>query len=108
MIFDETPTPPDTVQLNSESLLSKWGFCDGDLLQWLYDFGKLDQHATLVELVRRRLLPALNQKVEIEVIATCHNPCRATTVDGEDVTKWHSELNCPVKLTPEWVIVPGA
>ena len=107
-LFDDSPSAPETVQLNSASLLSKWGFGDGDDLNWLFEFGDFDKHATLVELVRRKLLPILDQKVEIEVINTCHNPCRARTVDGENVTKWHYELNPPIKLTPKWVIVSGA
>jgi len=109
MIYDNTPTVPEEVQLNSADLLSKWGFGDGEWIDWLKEFGTFDTSAVLVELVRRKLIPALDQKVEIEVhYSTNHNPCRAKTVDGEDVVKWHTEADCPVKLTPEWIVVPGA
>lgn len=106
--LSEKATVPETVQLNSSCLLSKWGFGDGDELDWLHEHGDFDKHAVLVELVKTRLLPALAQKVEVEIIETIHNPVRAASVDGEDVTKWHYEIDCPVNLTPAWVIVTGA
>lgn len=106
--FSDDDVPPEVVQLNSFCLLSKWGFSDGDLLSWLYRFGHPNHHAVLVELVRKKLIPALDQEVEIQIIETIHNPCRAKTVDGVDVTRWHYESDCPVKLSPAWVIVSGA
>lgn len=108
-MFDQTPTPPETVTPHSASLLSKWGFGDGDQLDWLAEHGDFDHDKTLCALVRRKLLPALTQKVEVEEISTIHNPIRARTVDGVDVThlhydgEWHAEM-----LTPESVDVPGA
>lgn len=108
MFYDDPPAIPETVQLYSQCLLSKWGFCDGDILEWLSDFGAFDRRAVLVELVKTKLLPTLNQPVEFEVINTIHNPIRVTTVDGQDVTHWHYETNLPELLTPEEVTVSGA
>lgn len=108
--FDQPPKPPETVTLFADGLLSKWGFCDGDLLEWLYEFGKHDRHAVLCAVVRQKLLPALAQKVEVEEISTIHNPIRARTVDGKDVTHMHydSAIRTEGLLTPASVDVPGA
>jgi hypothetical protein len=106
---NEPPELPEYVTLCASCLLSKWGFEDGDLLSFLNDWITCDRRAVLVELVKRKLLPALKQQVEFEVIETNHNPIRALTVDGQDVTMWHFEslIDCPVKFEPESVEVPG-
>lgn len=97
------------VQLNSFSLLSKWGFMDGSELNWLYDFDCNDIRGVLVEVVRRKLLPALEQEVEAREIVTSHNPIRVHAINGVDVEEYHYHSSeCPIKLTPEYVIVPGA
>lgn len=108
--FSHNPEPPETVTLFADGLLSKWGFCDGDLLDWLYEFGEHDEHAVLCAIVRQKLLPALAQKVEVEEISTIHNPIRARTVDGKDVTHLHydSSLRTEGLLTPASVDVTGA
>lgn len=101
-----------TILLFSAGLLSKWGFKDGDLLYdllWEHDMRDGDlAHAVLCVVVRERLLPALDQAVEVQEIGTIHNPIRARTVDGVDVTgEWHSvEHHTP--LTPTSVAVPKA
>lgn len=110
-MFDHTPETPETVQFNSDCLLSKWGFGDGNMLDWLYDHNSdYDPHATLIECVRRKMLPALKQTVEIREIGCCHNPCRAGTVDGVDVTDlWYdSSKKLDAPLSPEWVVMSGA
>ena len=61
------------VVLFAESLLSKWGFEDGDMLA--DDTGV--RHELLVQMVKHHLLPLL-QGVEVFEIRTCHNPVRAT------------------------------
>ena len=63
-----------TVTLNASSLLSKWGFLDGDLLD---DVHECDSHEALVSLVKTHLLPLL-PGVEVDVFHTHHNPIRAT------------------------------
>jgi hypothetical protein len=100
--------------LFSSSLLSKWGFADGDDPDdWLdyceangVDYTRLD--FPLVALVRRFLLPRIEQAVTVAEIETCHNPIRAETVDGRDVTEvWFGRAPEP-RLTPECVDVPMA
>jgi hypothetical protein len=109
--LDYTPETPETVHFFTESLLSKWGFGDGDDLNWLYEHNRdYDPHATLIECVRRRMLPALKQKVEIREIVCRHNPCRAGTVDGVDVTHlWYDpDLKLDPPLSPDFVVMTGA
>ena len=110
-MFDYTPETPETVHFFTSSLLSKWGFGDGDDLDWLYEHNRdYDPHATLIECVRRKMLPALKQTVEIREIGCCHNPCRAGTVDGVDVTDlWYdSSKTLDPPLSPEFVVMSGA
>lgn len=109
-MFEYTPELPETVHLFSSSLLSKWGFNDGDQLDWISEHNReYDVHATLIECVRRKMIPALNRKVEIREICCIHNPCRAGTVDGVDVSDiWYDPdrmLDPP--LLPECVVMTG-
>ena len=98
--------------LFSADLLSKWGFNDGDDPEaWLdyceangIDYNTVD--FPLVELVRRYLLPALDQDVTVVEIQTIHNPIRAETVDGIDVTEAWMGRAPELQLTPERVDVP--
>ena len=101
--------------LFSESLLSKWGFHDGDIpddyLDWCDANGHPypdDWHTVLRTLVRTRLAPALEQRVELVDIETNHNPIRATKVDGVDVTDRWYQTEPAVTLTPDCVEVPYA
>lgn len=100
--------------LFSADLLSKWGFNDGDDPEdWLdyceangIDYNAID--FPLAEVVRRYLLPALDQHVTVVEIETIHNPIRAETVDEVDVTgAWMGRQPGP-QLTPERVDVPMA
>lgn len=102
-----------TLTLFSADLLSKWGFNDGDDPEdWLdyceangIDYNVVD--FPLVPLVRRYLLPALDQAVTVVEIETIHNPIRVDTVDGQDVTDavWRGRAPGPA-LTPERVDIP--
>lgn len=71
-----------TFQLHGFDLRSKFGFSDGDLLhEVLFDnelteHEDVGQHEVLVEVVKRYLLPALPEKIEVEEYCTCHNPIR--------------------------------
>lgn len=105
------------IRLYSRSLLSKWGFNDGDppeaWLDWCDEEG-IDwttitgwRDRILPALVRRFLLPELEQDVKLTDISTCHNPIRAETVDGADVTgRWYDTSDSDPELTPECVEVP--
>lgn len=85
--------------LTSDSLLSKWGFNDGDepdalldrldAIGWTGGDGYLPGdvwHTVLCRLVREHLIPRLDQDVDVTILETNHNPVRAHTVDGADVT----------------------
>ncbi len=105
--FDYDPEPPASVTLFSRCLLSKWGFDDGDIFGWLGDFGIHDRHAVLCAVVRQKLLPVLTQKVEVEEISCCHNPIRARSVDGVDVSHLWYEVDEKIAITPDSVEISG-
>lgn len=102
-------------RLDSDSLLSKFGFNDGDMPEDVCDridrlgipSERVDWHAVLRNLVRKYLLPELAKYhvVELTDIDTAHNPIRAWKVDGVEVREqWYGG---PVdELTPEGVDVP--
>lgn len=103
--------------LNSDSLLSKWGFDDGspfdDFIDWCEDNGHprpeyAREDELLRTLVRTHLVPALDQRVELVEIETSHNPIRARTVDGVDVEDcWSYPYTAEgPTLTPDGVYVP--
>lgn len=108
-------TPDDRLVLHADGLLSKWGFNDGDepdaYLDWCDANGHPypdDWHQVLRTLVRTRLAPALLQRVELVDVETAHNPIRAESVDGMDVTGLWLDSTAQVTLTPEDVVVPFA
>jgi hypothetical protein len=103
------------LRLFSSCLLSKWGFNDGDAPDdWLdycdeqgIDPGSLQswRRYVLPALVRRFLVPVLDQHVELVKIGTNHNPIRAESVDGRDISDlWQEHLEH--LLTPEFTEVP--
>lgn len=79
--------------LDGDSLLSKWGFSDGDALDdWWWDnyddAPTVDTDELLYALVAAYLVPALSERgytVELERIGTIHNPVRARVLNGEEV-----------------------
>jgi hypothetical protein len=78
--------------LGARSLLSKWGFSDGDApeayLDWLDERGLPypdNWHGLLRILVRTRLMPHVREDVVLVNIETTHNPIRAHTVNGREV-----------------------
>jgi hypothetical protein len=105
-----------SIVLLSDGLLSKWGFSDGDAPDTWYDFcdergidynDLAGWHSVLIQLVRRYLLPKLEQDVKVTEISTIHNPIRAETVDGTDVTDgWYDSRATGPTLTPDRVEIP--
>ena len=100
--------------LFSSSLLSKWGFNDGDAPHEWLDYCEahgIDYNALafpLVALVQKHLLPRIEQRVTVAEVETIHNPIRVDTIDGADVTEvWFGRAPEPA-LTPEYVDVPMA
>lgn len=97
--------------LDAESLLSKWGFGDGDALDdWWWD--NYDDAPTvntddlLYALVVAYLVPALRDagyEVELERIGTNHNPVRARTLNGVEVD--HYDTGRDRLEPPVWVTV---
>lgn len=98
--------------LDAESLLSKWGFGDGDALSdWWWDNyeedAPFDDHEVLYELVIAYLAPAIQDSardVEIVRVETIHNPVRASTLDGVQVDHyssraWHIDPPISVQVT---------
>lgn len=106
--------------LYSRDLLSKWGFNDsatpGEWRDYLNppDAPRLDVTPfPLIQVVRRYMLPVLDQEVEVEEIETSHNPIRARSVDGLNVEHlWSGEHSLTDGqdsrgiLTPKSVEVP--
>lgn len=69
-----------TYQFFSDSLLSKWGFGDGDMLNELCGATSHDDLALFVEKV---IVPQItSHKITTCRIHTSHNPIRAETIDG--------------------------
>lgn len=106
------PAAEPCITLFSSCLLSKWGFNDGDAPDVWLDYCEargIDYNAVdfpLARLVRRHLLPVIEQSVTVVEIETIHNPIRVDTVDGVDVTEvWYDRAPAPA-LTPESVDVP--
>ncbi|MFI0900581.1 hypothetical protein [Streptomyces sp. NPDC020983] len=97
------------ITLFSSSLLSKWGFNDGNDPDEWWDYCEtngLDLDFPLEEVVRRYLVPRLEQDITVVHIETIHNPIRAETVNGVDVTEaWLGRATGPT-LAPEYVDVP--
>lgn len=93
------------MRFQTNDLLSKWGFEDGDILGY---HNGVDDHPALLEIARRFVLPKIHQRVAIRFLKTIHNPVRATHVDGLPVEEfWYGDGN-PPKLTPEFVDVDDA
>lgn len=114
----------ENVAFSTGSLLSKWGFGDGDQLDdLLYDNGYGDvweterlslpdeafsfDHRVLIRCVETFVLPQVREHHEITTyrIHTIHNPIRASLIDGEDVDDTSGRW---CDLTPPTVEVPVA
>ena len=70
---------------HTDSLLSKWGFSDGDMLEdLLYDnnLGDVDTHTVLIKVVKEMVAPKVKQVLDIYEIPSIHNPIRTNSVDG--------------------------
>lgn len=79
-----------TFLLDANSLLSKWGFGDGDALSdwWWDNFDEeppFNDHDALYTLVETHLVPELEKagwEVELVKISTIHNPVRAERLNN--------------------------
>lgn len=71
-----------SLQLHAQSLASKFGFMDGDIVSLFCEENNIeselkdkDSHDVLIKLVRKHLLPLVSH-VEVFEISTMHNPIR--------------------------------
>jgi hypothetical protein len=103
----------------ADDLYSKWGFGDGDLPdaleEWLDDerqglawFDRNAWHSVLIRLVQTFLIPRLDQAVTVCLVDTLHNPIRAASVDGREVTRQDhlDDGGAAPKLRPDRVVIP--
>ncbi len=93
----------------TESLLSKWGLEDGDILVPIldelgFDLGVVNTHDILIELIKDLVIAKIENEVEFEVVGTFHNPIRITRVDGKAIDHL-SESHPDIHLRPESVEV---
>ena len=85
------------IELCSDSLYSKWGFCDGDILSDLLWNAPEDlEHQTLFALIKKYLLPRM-EGVDVDFIITHHNPIRAVDMDNR-----HPEVT--VSVSHEYIM----
>ncbi|MGJ8652606.1 MAG: hypothetical protein ACSHX8_04990 [Opitutaceae bacterium] len=97
-----------SVTLDSKSLLTKWGFEDGDCLNWLSTFGEFNEIKVLETLVRVYLLPVLDEQVELCCLHNIHNPIRALKINGEHVSDcWDDEARMEGLVNDHQVVVLG-
>jgi len=70
-----------------ENLLSKWGFEDGEILHDLIHKENIDvdPHDVLCAVVKELVIPKTQDKIEVYTVSTCHNPIRASSVNGQQV-----------------------
>lgn len=95
--------------LDAESLMSKWGFDDGDALdEWWWDrFNTSPGFKTdelLYALVLAYLMPAVRaagHEIELVRIETVHNPVQARSLDDAEVDYYGVEchFNPPVRVS---------
>lgn len=96
------------MKFNTNGLLSKWGFMDGDILEdFMFDSDLCDNdinqsHKSLIKVVVDHVIPKLDQEVELSQISTIHNPIRAKSVDGKNVNWYRDDGDI---LTPSVVEV---
>lgn len=110
----------DTLRLSSDCLFSKWGFNDGDMPEEIMDaycfdasgwekgphpFDTWDWDATLEALVRTYLLPAIPHEIVIYNMGGPHNPVRAESVDGVEVSYEEVMVNPRAKPPVATVVV---
>lgn len=91
-----------TLHLHAQSLASKFGFMDGDIVSLFCEENNIeseikdkDSHDVLIKLVRKHLLPLVSH-VKVFEILTMHNPIRCED-DFIDEMR-HSDVQVEVGL----------
>ncbi len=102
----------------TNGLLSKWGFNDGS--PWESASGAVQdaiferltyeqQIALFTDVLKKHVLPKLDQKVEEMAIGMGHNNWRARIIDGRDVHElWCETSRTEDFLSPASIEVPDA
>ena len=87
-----------------DGLLSKWGFCDGDILEDLVFDNNIDcdEHELLIKVIKGKVIPEVKDNIVLYTIGTNHNPIRATEVNGVTVN-WYGKNN--IEFSQEFVDV---
>lgn len=108
----------EVLTLWSDDLFSKWGFNDGDLPDPVWDLiinENLDRRTihwrdVLCNLVKKYVLPLLDQEVGVYQMSTAHNPIRVEyvkeTIVTDSISYNDTELLPPIRLTPEMIEIP--
>lgn len=109
---DISPDIPTKVYLHTNSLLSKWGFGDGDKLDWLFDVDpSWDRREVLHAVIEQKMLPELlknHTDVELVFIECCHNSSRLRSIDGIDVShQWYDGNSRSNDLKPKFIELTG-
>ncbi len=104
----------ETIEFETDHLLSKWGFADGELLDNLLrenGYAHLDiasdewtefSRRVLCEVVELFVCTQIHSAIKPYRMLTSHNPIRVYEVDGRHVTDWPE----PPTLQPLTVAVP--
>lgn len=104
----------ETISFETDHLLAKWGFADGELLENLLranGFDELDEESdewlefsrrVLCEVVERFVCPQIVNAIKPYRMLTSHNPIRVYEVDGRHLSDWDE----PPMLQPSTVLVP--
>lgn len=92
-----------SLQLHAQSLASKFGFMDGDIVSLFCEENNIeselkdkDSHYVLIKLVRKHLLPLVSH-VEVFEISTMHNPIRCEDEFIDDMRQSDVQVEVGIK-----------
>jgi hypothetical protein len=102
----DMPEMPEMITFHTAGFFARNGFESGDLLKpILPHLNAGEARDLLVEVLQRHVVPQLDQKVQVSVLPTVHNPVRVTSVDGVEVAWATPEQGRGPALTPATVTV---
>lgn len=114
-------TPPRFISFETDHLLGKWGFADGELLSSFLrnnGFDGIDPESeewyqfcrrVLCEVVELYVLPEIENEIKPYRLSSPHNPIRVYEVDGVHQSDWEDKpilrplsVEVPVESVLEW------
>jgi hypothetical protein len=96
----------ETIAFRTADFFARSGFQSGELLRSaMPHLNAGEMRDLLVEVLQRHVVPQLDQKVQVSVLPTVHNPVRVTSVDGIEVAWATPEHGRGPALTPATVTV---